>query len=178
MQLWKECLTYITTNQFFNLLNSNRNCNKKNNNNNMLLISKQIINIYNDCSSSLSSWFIKAILTAIYSYPLHVPYKAALKRTLATQFGFFSFRFLLFGQARATCNSTIRRSGEMAAMNFGSVIAFTILSCRTISEWFRSKREAIIVNQNLFFGLGPQMFQLISVWVVFWYYYIKVIEIL
>lgn len=99
MQLWKECFTYITTNQFFNLLNSKRNCNNSNNNNsrnNMLLISKQIKNIYNDCSSSLSSWFIKAILTAIYSYPLHVPYKAALKRTLATQFGFSHFGFFYF----------------------------------------------------------------------------------
>lgn len=37
----------------------------------------------------------------------------------------------------------------MAAMNFASAIEFMILSSRTISKWFRSKREAIIVNQNL-----------------------------
>lgn len=102
----------------------------------MLLISKQIINIYNDCSSSLSSWFIKAILAAIYSYPLHVPYKAALRRTLATQFGFLLisiYSFLARHVARAR-RRLDRRLGEMAAMNFGSAIEFMILSSRTILE--------------------------------------------
>lgn len=103
----------------------------------MLLISKQIINIYNDCSSSLSSWFIKAILTAIYSYPLHVPYKAALRRTLATQFGFLLISiyssFLARHVARAR-RRLDRRLGEMAAMTFGSAIEFMILSSRTILE--------------------------------------------
>lgn len=117
----------------------------------MLLISKQIINIYNDCSSSLSSWFIKAILAAIYSYPLHVPYKAALRRTLATQFGFLLISIYSSFLARHVARAKRwleRRLGEMAAMNFGSAIEFMILSSRTILEWGNYRKPKS-------FGFGP-----------------------
>lgn len=84
--------------------------------------------------SSLSSWFIKAILAAIYSYPLHVPYKAALRRTLATQFGFLLISSFLARHVARARRRLDKRLGEMAAMTFGSAIEFMILSSRTILE--------------------------------------------